>query len=76
MTDSFRIGSLYFRLMGRARKYRDALLEELREQVGMARDQGVALTHLNGHQYVELLAGRSITDPRSDAAFRDPWKSR
>lgn len=49
------IGTLFTRLIGRKKKYRAALWEELSAQIVMVRDHGVKITHLNAHQYVELL---------------------
>ncbi len=51
------IGRLFAALYRRRRPYETALLAELAAQVEFLRDHGQRPTHLNGHQYIELLPG-------------------
>jgi predicted glycoside hydrolase/deacetylase ChbG (UPF0249 family) len=47
--------SLFHRLICHGRRFRAAIREELQQQVGVVGDHGLQPTHLNGHQYVEML---------------------
>jgi predicted glycoside hydrolase/deacetylase ChbG (UPF0249 family) len=51
------IGRLFVSLHRRQPRYERALLAELTAQVEFLRDHGQTPTHLNGHQYIELLPG-------------------
>jgi predicted glycoside hydrolase/deacetylase ChbG (UPF0249 family) len=51
------IGRLFAFLHRRRPRHEPALLAELSAQVEFLRDHGERPTHLNGHQYVELLPG-------------------
>jgi chitin disaccharide deacetylase len=51
------IGRLFAFLHRRRPRHEPALLAELSAQVEFLRDHGQQPTHLNGHQYVELLPG-------------------
>jgi len=51
------IGRLFATLYRRRRPYEAAVLAELAAQVEFLRDHGHRPTHLNGHQYIELLPG-------------------
>lgn len=51
------IGRLFAALYRRRRLYEAAVLAELAAQVEFLRDHGQRPTHLNGHQYIELLPG-------------------
>ena len=51
------IGRLFAFLHRRRPRHEPALLAELSAQVEFLRDHGQRPTHLNGHQYVELLPG-------------------
>jgi predicted glycoside hydrolase/deacetylase ChbG (UPF0249 family) len=51
------IGRLFALLYRRRPQHERALLAELSAQVEFLRDHGQRPTHLNGHQYVELLPG-------------------
>ncbi len=44
-----------FRLWRGEGRFRAAIREELERQIGFVRDYGLRPTHLNGHQYVEML---------------------
>ncbi|MBN2581120.1 MAG: ChbG/HpnK family deacetylase [Pirellulales bacterium] len=47
--------ALFFRLRRSPEKYADALRQEIGRQIEFLRDHGFQPTHLNGHQYIELL---------------------
>ncbi|MBI5759965.1 MAG: ChbG/HpnK family deacetylase [Planctomycetales bacterium] len=51
------IGRLFWRWRRGASRYRDAVWNELAAQVAVLVDHDLPPTHLNGHQYVELLPG-------------------
>jgi predicted glycoside hydrolase/deacetylase ChbG (UPF0249 family) len=51
------VGRLFAALHRRRPHFEPALLAELTAQVGFLCDHGFAPTHLNGHQYIELLPG-------------------
>jgi predicted glycoside hydrolase/deacetylase ChbG (UPF0249 family) len=46
---------LFFRLWRRGDRFRAAMRKELERQIEFVRDQGLRVTHLNGHEYVEML---------------------
>lgn len=48
-------GALYRRLCLRGRRWAHALRDELRAQICWLLDRGLTPTHLNGHQYVEMM---------------------
>lgn len=48
-------GRLFTRLYCRGNQYREAIRAELAAQVEFLAARGIAPTHLNGHQYVELM---------------------
>jgi len=48
---------LFFRLLRYGRKHREAITAELERQVRFVVDRGPRPTHLNGHQYVEMMPG-------------------
>lgn len=58
------IFKLYHRLAGQERRYRAAIAAELESQIQFLLDHGLPPTHLNGHQYVELLPTVSAVIPR------------
>lgn len=49
------ISRLYRRLVGSGSRYVAAVRDELFAQINWLRDRGVVPTHVNGHQYVELV---------------------
>jgi len=49
------VGKLYARLIGSGSRYRDGLQAELSAQLQWMLDRGFFPTHVNGHQYVELI---------------------
>lgn len=49
------IGGLFVRLLAASRAQRRAVHQELAAQIERVAQLGVTITHLNGHQYVELL---------------------
>ncbi|HEX4148061.1 MAG TPA: ChbG/HpnK family deacetylase [Pirellulales bacterium] len=49
------IGALYGRLFVSPRRWQRAIADELAAQVALVCDHGLRPTHLNGHQYIELL---------------------
>ena len=51
------IGRLFWQWRRGASRYRDAVWNELAAQVAVLVDHDLPPTHLNGHQYVELLPG-------------------
>jgi chitin disaccharide deacetylase len=51
------IGTVFRRLCIARRRFRSGVLRELRLQIEWMHDHGVRPTHLNGHQYVELVPG-------------------
>lgn len=48
---------LFSRLQRGAVQYRPGILAELSAQIQFVRDHGVEVTHVNGHQYIEMLPG-------------------
>lgn len=66
------IGSLFFKLFGRARKYRTPIFDELSAQISLVRDHGIQITHLNGHQYLETLPAISTLIPELTQKFSIP----
>ena len=51
---------LFVRLQRLGRTYRAAIRAELEQQVQTVRDHGLQPTHLNGHQYIEMIP--AVTD--------------
>jgi predicted glycoside hydrolase/deacetylase ChbG (UPF0249 family) len=51
----FRIGRTFAALLRGRNPYRRAIRDELAAQIQRARSAGADVTHLNGHQYVELI---------------------
>jgi chitin disaccharide deacetylase len=49
------IGALFGRLAFSGRRFADGIRRELSEQIERLLEQGIAPTHLNGHQYIELI---------------------
>lgn len=49
------IASLFARLARYGRAFRAPLRRELEQQVGVLADRGIRPTHLNGHQYIEMI---------------------
>lgn len=49
------IGRLFARLLTAPARWRRAIRQELAAQVALACDYGLRPTHLNGHQYIELI---------------------
>lgn len=47
--------ALFARLQRHGRRFHAAMREELELQIQLVRDHGVQPTHLNGHQYIELI---------------------
>ncbi|HLQ44885.1 MAG TPA: ChbG/HpnK family deacetylase [Planctomycetaceae bacterium] len=54
------IGRVFRQLLRFGNRLRDPILAELSAQIERVRDQGASLTHLNGHQYIELVP--AVTD--------------
>lgn len=48
-------GKLFIRLVGKRNEHRDALRAELSAQIEFLTARAITPTHLNGHQYVELM---------------------
>jgi len=58
---------LFFRLLRYGRKHREAITAELERLVRFVVDRGPRPTHLNGHQYVEMMPGMApVTAPLLD----------
>lgn len=51
------IGQVFRKLRTRGSPFRDGVLRELQMQIERMRDLGVQPTHLNGHQYIEMIPG-------------------
>jgi predicted glycoside hydrolase/deacetylase ChbG (UPF0249 family) len=51
------VGSVFRRLHREGSRFRDGVLTELQLQVERILDEGIRPTHLNGHQYIELIPG-------------------
>lgn len=66
------IFKLFRRLAGSERRYRDGIAAELEAQVRVLVDHGLPPSHLNGHQYIELLPGVSAVIPRLLIKFSIP----
>lgn len=49
------IGAFFRRMLFRRRRWRTAVRNELAAQIARAMDSGVRISHLNGHQYVEMV---------------------
>lgn len=49
------VGSLFARLLSGGLRFRSALRDELSAQIERVLEHGAVPTHLNGHQYVEML---------------------
>jgi predicted glycoside hydrolase/deacetylase ChbG (UPF0249 family) len=47
--------ALFSRLLRNGRRFQDAMQVELMQQVQTIRDHGLQPTHLNGHQYIEMI---------------------
>ena len=60
---------LFFRLWRSGDRFHAAIRKELQRQVEFVRDQGLRPTHLNGHQYVELLPAVARWMPEMTARF-------
>jgi chitin disaccharide deacetylase len=63
---------LFSRLRSRPGKYRAALGTELAAQIAFLADHGLRPTHLNGHQYVEMLPPVTAVLPELLARFAIP----
>src|SRR5262245_58848184 len=73
--------ALAARLLAAGRKYRRPIEDELCAQIEFLVDHGVAPTHLNAHQYVDLLPIMSTVIPRllrryAIPVVRTPWETR
>ncbi|HVC97623.1 MAG TPA: ChbG/HpnK family deacetylase [Pirellulales bacterium] len=73
------IGPLFRRLLYRATQWEAAIEAELSAQIELLLDHGLRPTHLNGHQYVELLPALARSIPRllqkySIPAARVAWE--
>lgn len=66
------IGKLFFRLLLQPRRWRRAIARELGAQIAMVCDFGLRPTHLNGHQYVELLPAVATQIPELLRRFAIP----
>ena len=62
--------SLFTRLHRSGGKFRDALRDECSRQIQFLCDHGLRPTHLNGHQYIEMIAGRGGNRAPTDATVR------
>jgi len=58
------IGPLFHRLLFRSARWEAAIEAELSAQIEVLLDHSLRPTHLNGHQYVELLPALAQTIPR------------
>lgn len=63
---------MFRRLLRLGRKYRVALAAECRAQVESILDHGISPTHLNGHQYVEVMPTVSALVPELMKRFSIP----
>lgn len=57
-------GGLFWRLRRRASRYQAEIEAELSAQIEFMLDHGLTPTHLNGHQYVEMMPGVARLVPR------------
>lgn len=51
------VGRVFARLRSPGSRYRELVLAELQAQIERILDSGLSPTHLNGHQYIELIPG-------------------
>jgi len=68
------------RLVGPGQKYRRAIEAELCAQIEVLVDRGINPTHLNAHQYIDLLPGVSVLVPDLMRRYaipvvRTPWET-
>ena len=66
------IAALFYRLQGRPARFGAGIRAELVEQITFVLDHGLRPTHLNSHQYVELLPPVAETIRRLIELFRIP----
>ncbi|NQV26691.1 MAG: ChbG/HpnK family deacetylase [Rhodopirellula sp.] len=66
------ISRAFVRLRRRRHRFVASITAELSQQIEFLLDHGQQPTHLNGHQYVELLPGLSQIIPRLLANYRIP----
>ncbi|HEY5310970.1 MAG TPA: ChbG/HpnK family deacetylase [Pirellulales bacterium] len=62
------IAALFVRLLAAPRRWQTPISQELAAQVALVCDHGLRPTHLNGHQYIELLP--AVSDPLQNLLHR------
>jgi predicted glycoside hydrolase/deacetylase ChbG (UPF0249 family) len=66
------IGPVFRQLRSTGTKYRDGVRKELQQQVERMLDLGVTPTHLNGHQYIEMIPGVAEVIPELMSDYAIP----
>lgn len=66
------IGPVFRRLCSEGSRFRDGVLAELQLQVERILDHGIHPTHLNGHQYIELMPGVAELIPELASKYSIP----
>lgn len=66
------IFKFFRKLAGAELRYRAQIAAELQAQIEVVRDSGFAPTHLNGHQYIEILPGVAAIIPALLAKYGIP----